>query len=160
MVDPQRFPHHKVDGLVRYCSISTANALEILQSCTEPLIGYPMASHLADTFDLSNRLVHIQHQTITQIYSSKDSCWLFPRKINQAHINLHWLQLCFYKRWIIFQLQDWFTGIWEQCSVKIKMKTSQIAKFMGPTWGPPGACRPQMAPMLAPWTLLSGILHH
>ena len=32
----------------------------------------------------------------------------------------------------------------------------QIAKFMGPTWGPPGSCRPQMGPMLAPWTLLSG----
>ena len=25
---------------------------------------------------------------------------------------------------------------------------------MGPTWGPPGTCRPQMDPMLAPWTLL------
>ena len=32
---------------------------------------------------------------------------------------------------------------------------TQIAKFMGPTWGPPGSCRPQMSPMLAPWTLLS-----
>ena len=28
---------------------------------------------------------------------------------------------------------------------------------MGPTWGPHGSCRPQMGPMLAPWTLLSGI---
>ena len=27
---------------------------------------------------------------------------------------------------------------------------------MGPTWGPPGSCRPQMGPMLIPWTLLSG----
>ena len=27
---------------------------------------------------------------------------------------------------------------------------------MGPTWGPPGSCQPQMGPMLAPWTLLSG----
>ena len=34
--------------------------------------------------------------------------------------------------------------------------STQIAKFMGPTWGPPGSCRPQMGPMLAPWTLLSG----
>ena len=30
------------------------------------------------------------------------------------------------------------------------------SKFMGPTWGPPGSCRPLMGPMLAPWTLLSG----
>ena len=34
---------------------------------------------------------------------------------------------------------------------------SQIARFMGPIWGPPGSCRPQMGPMLAPWTLLSGM---
>ena len=33
---------------------------------------------------------------------------------------------------------------------------AQVAKFMGPTWGPPGSCRPQMGPMLARWTLLSG----
>ena len=32
----------------------------------------------------------------------------------------------------------------------------QIAISMGPTWGPPGSCRLQMGPMLAPWTLLSG----
>ena len=25
--------------------------------------------------------------------------------------------------------------------------TSQIARFIGPTWGPPGSCRPQMGPM-------------
>ena len=29
---------------------------------------------------------------------------------------------------------------------------------LGPTWGPPGSCRPQMGPMLAPWTLLSGLV--
>ena len=34
-------------------------------------------------------------------------------------------------------------------------KGPQIAKFMGPIWGPPGSCRPQMGPMSAPWTLLT-----
>ena len=29
---------------------------------------------------------------------------------------------------------------------------------MGPTWVPPGSCRPQMGPMMAPRTLLSGML--
>ena len=33
---------------------------------------------------------------------------------------------------------------------------THIAKFMGPKWGPSGTSRPQMGPMLAPWTLLSG----
>ena len=36
--------------------------------------------------------------------------------------------------------------------------SSLIARFMGPTWGPSGADRTQVGPMLAPWTLLSGIL--
>ena len=34
---------------------------------------------------------------------------------------------------------------------------TQISKFMGPTWGRHGADRTQAAPMLAPWTLLSGL---
>ena len=33
---------------------------------------------------------------------------------------------------------------------------TQISRFMGPTWGPPGAVRTQVGPMLAPWTLLCG----
>ena len=33
-----------------------------------------------------------------------------------------------------------------------------IARFMRPTWGPPGADRTQVGPMLAPWILLSGSL--
>ena len=43
----------------------------------------------------------------------------------------------------------------QQCAQAV---FTQITRFMGPTWGPPGSCRPQMGPMLAPWTLLSGIL--
>ena len=34
---------------------------------------------------------------------------------------------------------------------------SQTASVMGPTWGPPVSSRPQMDPILAPWTLLSGM---
>ena len=37
-----------------------------------------------------------------------------------------------------------------QCS-----NNTQIASFMGPTWGPLGSCRPQIGPKLAPCTLLS-----
>ena len=32
------------------------------------------------------------------------------------------------------------------------------SKVQGPTWDPPGSCRPQMDPMLAQWTLLSGVV--
>ena len=41
--------------------------------------------------------------------------------------------------------------IW--CLVYKQSVYPQIAKFMGPTWAPSGSCRPQMGPMLAPWTL-------
>ena len=34
---------------------------------------------------------------------------------------------------------------------------SLIAGFMRPTWGPSGADRTQVGPMLAPWTLQSGL---
>ena len=37
--------------------------------------------------------------------------------------------------------------------------TTQIAKFMGPTWGPPGSCGPQMGPMLTPWSFLLGYIY-
>ena len=36
--------------------------------------------------------------------------------------------------------------------------TSLIARCVGPTWGPSGADRTQVGPMLAPWTLLNGLL--
>ena len=36
---------------------------------------------------------------------------------------------------------------------------SLIARFIAPTWGPPGADRTQVGPMLAPWTLLSGVVY-
>ena len=35
-------------------------------------------------------------------------------------------------------------------------KSALRESFMGPKWGPSGADRTQMGPMLAPWTLLSG----
>ena len=43
-------------------------------------------------------------------------------------------------------------------SDKFQSIIPQIAKFMGPTLGPPGSFRPQMGPKLAPWTLLSGTI--
>ena len=45
------------------------------------------------------------------------------------------------------------------CSCPIVLQWPRyISKFMGPTWGQPGSCRPQMGPMMAPGTLLSGDL--
>ena len=56
-----------------------------------------------------------------------------------------------------------FTKVWRwpsYCAITDHWErytyTTQIAKFMRPTWGPPESCQPQMGPMLAQWTLLSG----
>ena len=40
---------------------------------------------------------------------------------------------------------------------KMTMMATLIARFMGPTWGPSGADRTQMGPMLAPWTKYKGL---
>ena len=42
---------------------------------------------------------------------------------------------------------------------KQKIRSSLIVRFMGPSWGPSGADRPQVGPTLGPWTLLSGLLY-
>ena len=50
---------------------------------------------------------------------------------------------------------------WEMSLNKLKtiyIYNSQKAKLMGATWVPPGPCRPQMGPMLAPWIFLSAIV--
>ena len=36
--------------------------------------------------------------------------------------------------------------------------STQIAKFMGPTWGPPGSCRPQMGPHAGPKNLVIRVM--
>ena len=45
---------------------------------------------------------------------------------------------------------------WEK--PRTNRKKSLIARFMGPTWGPSGDDRTQVGPMLAPWTLLFGVV--
>ena len=48
---------------------------------------------------------------------------------------------------------------WTATSIRVSMGASistQIARFMGPTWDPYGADRTQVGPILAPWTLLFG----
>ena len=60
---------------------------------------------------------------------------------------------------------DWITSgdiwvarsYWYMYWLKTHIMQSLIASFMEPTWGPSGADRTQVGPMLAPWTLLSGM---
>ena len=59
-----------------------------------------------------------------------------------------------------YTLFQWMVATFcNYCVATLCWYHTQIAKFMGPTWGPSESCRPQMGPMLAPWaTLLSGYL--
>ena len=60
--------------------------------------------------------------------------------------------------WIISFIHALLLGMWFLIHAVIKVSLSQIARFMGSARGPPGSCRPQVSPMLVPWTLLSGML--
>ena len=57
----------------------------------------------------------------------------------------HLLDALEYKKMIVSFIQSVF-------------KASLMTRFMGPTWGPSGADRTQVGPMLTPWTLLSGMV--
>ena len=64
------------------------------------------------------------------------------------HINQAWLNKI---RLALLSLHALVSG-----PTSVSAVITQIAKILWPTWGPPGSCRPQMGPMLAPETLLSG----
>ena len=59
------------------------------------------------------------------------------------------LYYCVVLEWLNNKKMNWYIH---------NRKLSLIARFMGPTWGPPGADRTQEGPMLAPWIWLSGVL--
>ena len=51
-----------------------------------------------------------------------------------------------------------FVPIWYQpYHIRFTHVSSLIARSMEPTWGPSGADRAQVGPMLGPWALLSGV---
>ena len=79
----------------------------------------------------------------------------YPRRSGLLHKGMQTMNIWMYVFLSKGCLTHW--GLWWKKMDPI-LKTTQIAKFMGPTWGPPGSCRPQMGPMLAPWTLLSGLI--
>ena len=89
------------------------------------------------------------------------SCPSWPH-CNVCHVSVRAVQILIF--YTAFQIDHgrikWFISLAElsPCtkSTDSSGAVNLYAKFMGPTWGPPGSCRPHMGPMLAPWTLLSG----
>ena len=85
---------------------------------------------------------HKQSRTRIRIWKYSNRSEIWQASLQPCCPNAH----RFSKRYKIFNAQ---TRRFE--ALRDLMKTPQIARFMGPTWGPPGSCRPQMGPMLAPW---------
>ena len=83
--------------------------------------------------------------------------WSYIRFKLCSNIFLFWF--CFVT-WLLsdFVIRKWINNCflchWFYYAKKL---LPQMAKIMGQTWGPPGSCRPQIGPMLALRTLLSGV---
>ena len=97
-------------------------------------------------YDIDCRLFYIYHMK-TVFVSIATTLTIWSTKILRLYSLVDTLH-----HFIIIITQKCLRALNLQCA-------SQIAKFMGPTWGPPGSFRPQMGPMMAPWTLLSGLLN-
>ena len=75
---------------------------------------------------------------------------------NKIYFLLHQIVISYQAKQTIMDEKCIF--MWNIICDKFKL-TTEIAKFMGPKWGPPGSCWPQMGPIMAPWTLLLGKGH-
>ena len=93
--------------------------------------------------------IHWEPQVVQRNKSHKTHAH-FHRTDTYILKQIQTMQKTMQKIWIMWYILYYIVAIF---------MSSQIAKFMGPTWGPPGSWRPQMGPMLAPSTLLSGMLH-
>ena len=85
------------------------------------------------------------------VISEQHRCGELPEEVRTYHNNIRF-KFCDENssanwRWV-------FGKCYGMCGI-----ITQITRFMGPTWGPPGSYRPQMGPMLVPWTLPSGYAH-
>ena len=96
---------------------------------------------------------------------------LFVHKNASENIVCGMAAILFRGRWVrpsighTYTMTAYKSHPWEQTcewkfnqTTEIFWKCSQIARFTWPIWGLPGSCRPQVGPMLAPWTLLSRFL--
>ena len=119
----------------------------------------------SESFNIGPRFHDANHGKIS--YSVKNSV-----QIRSQFCTCHdsWAVMACAKLWpdwimkIKFKIQNVFTRfhLWAHKAfmewIRVCKQASQIARFMGSTWGPPGSYRPQMGAMLAPWTLLSGMV--
>ena len=103
-------------------------------------------------------LVDTLHPRQNSRHFADDNCDGFDFSFKSHGHSFAWVQLTISQHWFINSLAP-NRRLYEQIGFLFTMHicaTTQIARFMGLTWGPPGDDRTQVGPMLAPWTLLSG----
>ena len=71
--------------------------------------------------------------------------------------------ICLLYSWAAEQVKCWIIpganpNFLENAVAPHHFSISLITRFVGPAWGPSGADSTQVGPMLAPWTLLSGMI--
>ena len=101
---------------------------------------------------INAQLIHPSFLTISKPYCGYYGIFL----VDLSHTHFHFIVV--FGHLYSYQKSHIYVSFRNQCLYHKEYThvSTQIARFMGPTWDPPGCCRPQMSPMLAPWTLLSG----
>ena len=122
------------------------------------LITHNKCSQNSDSVQAPNTFTGLQNMFWTRfktyvcifplIILIKTTVWIYPH-ITLIHfiVNIS----------LFFKIQQWpyernLESDWNQlhgevCTWVDLSEQTQIARFMGPTWGPPGSCRPQVGPM-------------
>ena len=74
---------------------------------------------------------------------------LLANKVTGTQYIPYWYGLIFSD--LVVTISLWIKMLYSPPKEKsTRFAPTQIARFIGPTWGPPGSCRPQVGPMLAP----------
>ena len=76
--------------------------------------------------------------------------------VSTFYVTAYFLYFQNTKKWNVWWIWFLCKRNYSNCLMSCISAITQIAQFMGPTWGQPGSCQPQMGPMLALWILLSG----
>ena len=134
---------------VSHCPTFSVNSLWIIGVCYGGMLVSVGQSHdisLWSILSLGNRSINVEMICKLRVFGIN---WCLITLIIYVQTNIN--QRCMYAslglRMLTHGGQDKMAAIF---------LTNQIAKFMGRTWGPPWSCRPQLGPILDPWTLLSG----
>ena len=83
--------------------------------------------------------IYVHHKKVTRLH---------PEKV------YYFMRLTQYRVWNLVWEISW--SCWKHST----NNSSRIARFMGPTWGPSGADRTQVGPMLTPFILLAGFVSY